>query len=99
MLARHHAARHTFAGCSKLVELSSEMRQHSGASVSELKRKYNHLVPSNERVLGLAESDDTTGLSEVSTGTEPKSTTAVNTVGWKPSDKKRSRQVTESQPN
>lgn len=41
------------------------MRQHSGASVSELKRKYNHLVPSNERVLGLAESDNSMSLSEV----------------------------------
>ncbi len=41
------------------------MRQHSGTSVSELKRKYNHLVPSNERVLGLAESENTMSLSEV----------------------------------
>lgn len=50
---------------SKLVELASEMRQHSGTSVSELKRKYNHLVPSNERVLGLAESENNMSLSEV----------------------------------
>lgn len=50
---------------SKLVELASEMRQHSGTSVSELKRKYNHLVPSNERVLGLAESEKNISLSEV----------------------------------
>ncbi|CAM9684669.1 unnamed protein product [Ectocarpus sp. 8 AP-2014] len=48
----------------KLVELASEMRQHSGTSVSELKRKYNHLVPSNERVLGLAETEKNTSLSE-----------------------------------
>ncbi|CAM9440759.1 unnamed protein product, partial [Hapterophycus canaliculatus] len=48
----------------KLVELASEMRQHSGTSVSELKRKYNHLVPSNERVMGLAETDKSMSLSE-----------------------------------
>ncbi|CAM9607652.1 unnamed protein product [Ascophyllum nodosum] len=48
----------------KLVELASEMRQHSGTSVSELKRKYSHLVPSNERVLGLAESENVMSLSE-----------------------------------
>lgn len=41
------------------------MRQHSGTSVSELKRKYNHLVPSNERVLGLVETDNNMSLSEV----------------------------------
>lgn len=50
---------------SKLVELASEMRQHSGTSVSELKRKYNHLVPSNERVMGLAETENNMSLSEV----------------------------------
>eukprot|EP00903_Cladosiphon_okamuranus_P013711 g12767.t1 len=48
----------------KLVELASEMRQHSGTSVSELKRKYNHLVPSNERVLGLVETEKNMTLSE-----------------------------------
>lgn len=53
---------------SKLVELASEMRQHSGTSVSELKRKYNHLVPSNERVLGLAETEKNMSLSEVRWG-------------------------------
>lgn len=50
---------------SKLVELASEMRKHSGTSVSELKRKYNHLVPSNERVMGLAEAEKSMSLSEV----------------------------------
>lgn len=50
---------------SKLVELASEMRRHSGTSVSELKRKYNHLVPSNERVLGLVESENHMSLLEV----------------------------------
>lgn len=44
------------------------MRQHSGTSVSELKRKYNHLVPSNERVLGLVETDKNMSLSEVRGG-------------------------------
>lgn len=53
---------------SKLVELASEMRQHSGTSVSELKRKYNHLVPSNERVLGLVETERNMSLSEVREG-------------------------------
>ncbi|CAM9823574.1 unnamed protein product [Laminaria digitata] len=48
----------------KLVELASEMRKHSGTSVSELKRKYNHLVPSNERVMGLAEAEKSMSLSE-----------------------------------
>ena len=47
------------------MELASEMRKHSGTSVSELKRKYNHLVPSNERVMGLAETEKTMSLSEV----------------------------------
>lgn len=42
------------------------MRQHSGTSVSELKRKYSHLVPSNERVLCLAKSEKVMSLSEVS---------------------------------
>lgn len=50
---------------SKLVELASEMRRHSATSVSDLKRKYNHLVPSNERVLGLAESEKNMSLVEV----------------------------------
>lgn len=51
---------------SKLAELASEMRQHSGTSVSELKRKYSHLVPSNERVVCLAKSEKLMSLSEVS---------------------------------
>lgn len=51
---------------SKLAELASEMRQHSGTSVSELKRKYSHLVPSNERVFSLAKSEKVMSLSEVS---------------------------------
>lgn len=41
------------------------MRQSTGTSVSELKRKHNHLVPSNERVLALTDSEKTMSLTEV----------------------------------
>ncbi|CAM9216123.1 unnamed protein product, partial [Choristocarpus tenellus] len=49
----------------KLAELAKEMsQQQSSISASELKRKFYHLVPSNERVLGLAESNKNMTLSE-----------------------------------
>ncbi|CAN0346994.1 unnamed protein product [Discosporangium mesarthrocarpum] len=48
----------------KLAELAKEMSQSSGTSISDVKPKYNHLVPSNERVLQLATSKRNMTLSE-----------------------------------